>query len=190
MPEPSAALELRPGSASPSLEDVVAPAGIDVIEIPSAVATLQAKLGTNEQTVRMRVNAQALLALAQAGHTRRQIATALKMTPNAVKVALWRLRSAGLLNDLRDKLANDSAALAVDSLNFHLRKKDKDVTIETLKGLGHFKNHSNTKHEGGAGGFALPPLQVNVVFNQGAQPLPGQAPDFSEAVVGVPRDDA
>lgn len=182
-------LAAAPAEPQLSVADVIAPEGLDVI--PSAVEQLQVKLGTSEQTVKMRARAGALLALAQAGKSRAEIAKALGMKPNAVKVALWRLRSAGLLNDLRDKLQHDVAANAVDCVNRAIVKdRNVDVAMEALKGVGFWKNHSHSKHEGGPGGFQMPPLQVNVIFGNGAQPLPGQAPDFSEAVVGTPREDA
>jgi hypothetical protein len=185
MPDSSEALEVRP-------PDGVSDALDDILESP-AVATaldlIKQSCGKNERKTAERLRANAILAMAQAKMTRQQIAKQLGVKPNAVRVALWRLRSKGLLRDLQDKLENDLTALAIDSAQTHLKAKDKEFTLEHLKGVGFYKNHSHAKHDGGAG-FVMPPLQVNVVFNQGAQPIPGQAPDFSEAVVGVPRDDA
>lgn len=185
MPDSSVPAVVRPDDDKIAALDEICDPG----SVPTAVAALKAALGTSDVKVQQRARAQAILAMANAKMSKAQIAKALEMKPNAVKVALWRLRSKGLLNDLRDILENDSAALAVDSLNYHLKKKDPDLTAETLKGLGFFKNHSHAKHEGGGSGFTMPPLQVNVVFGAGAVPLPGQAPDFSEAVVGTPRVD-
>jgi predicted transcriptional regulator len=157
----------------------------------SAVARLKFLQGSNEQAVRARIRANRLIALAQAGYTRRQIAKLLGLKPNTVKVALWRARSSKRLNDLRDMLENDTSALAVDTVNHHLRKHDKDVAIEHLKGMGFYKNHSNVKNEGGSG-FTMPPLTVNVLVKNdlGAAPVTPETFDTSEMCVGVPREDS
>lgn len=133
-----------------------------------------------------RTKATVLLVLRQQGRSMREIASLLEMTPNAVRVALQRARAAGKINELRGLLENDSLALAVESLNHHLKKKDKDATFKTLEGLGHFRNYNNSKMEGGAG-FTMPPLTINIVNapnNGGMQQIVGSAP------VGAPREDA
>jgi len=138
--------------------------------------------------VKARLRATAMLTLKAQGYSYGQIADMLKISSNSVKQACKRARSAGKLNDLRDTLENESLALAIDSLNHHLKEKDKDMTKATLQGLGHFRNYSHSKNEG-APGFQMPALQVNVVVQQG-QPAP-TADTFavSEGVMGVPRAD-
>lgn len=156
----------------------------------SAVKRLQAAIGANEQAVKARARRAHLLNLAKAGFTRKQIAKLLGVKENTVKVALWRARASGELNDLRDILAHDTTALAVDTVNHHLKKKNPSVAIEHLKGIGLYKNHSNVKNEG-VPSSGLPPLQVNVVFQQApgvSAPTP-ETFDVSEACVGVQRVD-
>jgi hypothetical protein len=159
----------------------------------SALARLQFALRSNEQAVKARLRAHSLLALAQAGYNRVQIAKMLGVKPNTVKVALWRARRVGRLNDLKDALEHDTSALAVDRVNSAIRKGDAkaaDVAIEHLKGVGLYKNHSNVKNEGGAG-FTMPPLQINVVVKNeiGAPAVTPETFDVSEMSVGVPRED-
>src|SRR5262252_8218465 len=203
-PSPIDALEVRkPEVEETPIEDIMFPNGYEppppgkrggTIGLPSAVQELKDKLGSSEKTVRNRYRAQAILTLrAQFKWSRRDIARAFGMTENAVKVALWRARSGGLLNDLRDILEHDVAANAIDRVNAVIQDRKNprgdDHAIRTLEGLGHFRNYSHQKNEGAAG-TSLPPLQVNVVIQQGAQPLPGQpALDHSEAAVGTPRED-
>lgn len=157
---------------------------------PTAVERLQKAYGSNEQAVKARLRGQALLALANSGYTRAQIAKLLGLKENTVKVALWRARAAGRLNDLRNILEHDSTALAVDTVNYHLRKKNADVAIEHLKGVGYYKNHSHMKHDGVPVG-GMPPLTVNVVVQNaigGAMPVTPETFDVSEMSVGVPRE--
>jgi hypothetical protein len=104
------------------------------------------------------------------------------MTPNAVRVALNRARAANKLNDIATVLGSESAALAVESLNSHLKKKNLDATLETLKGLGHFRNYNNSKNEH-VGSAGMPALVVNVMA-----PAVG-AVQIATAPVGVPRED-
>jgi DNA-binding CsgD family transcriptional regulator len=190
MPKPVAAL--------------VVPVTVDALEMIPAVAPAKPELSdaevlfpalpelgeqneyaaiTNTARVKARLRATALLTLRSQGHNTREIGRMLGMTPHAVQMALWRARKAGRLNDLRHILENDSAALAIDSLNFHLKKKDKDATFKTLEGLGHFKNYN---HNAGTGGpvFQMPALTVTVVNapNQGGQQL-------LSAPIGQPRED-
>lgn len=156
----------------------------------SAVARLQFALRAKEGAVRARVRGNQLIALAKAGYTRHQIAKLLGMKPMTVKSCLYRARRDGRLRDLQDMLQHDTSALAVDAINSALRQKDSSVAIEHLKGMGFYKNHSNIKNEGGAG-FAMPPLQVNVVVKNefGAAPTTAETFDVSEQSVGVPRED-
>lgn len=146
---------------------------------------------SNGSTRTSKARAAAIVAMRLGGMKSREIGKVLGIKPDMVRMVLYRARKNGTCTDIRVLLENDSAALALESLNTHLRKKDKDVTLETMKGLGYFKHYSNNKNEGGAA-FTMPALQVNVVLQHGGPaPLPGQAHDFSEAAVGTPRvDDA
>lgn len=181
MPDSLDALEMRdahaPEAPATPLEDVMFPA------LPAGVDDTDYTRGVNERTARARSKAAALLILKQQGYTRREIGRMLGMTANAVRVALNRARATGRLNDLRSVLENDSLALAIEGLNHHLRKKDKDAVFKTLEGLGHFRNYNNSKMEGGAG-FVMPSLSVTIVNapNAGEQMIVSQP-------VGQPRVD-
>lgn len=158
----------------------------------TAVERLQRTLGTRAQSVKALARRSALIALVKAGHSSRKIGEMLGLKPNAVRVAIWRARNDGHLNDLREMLNNEVSALAIDTVKHHIKKKNADVAIEHLKGVGLYKNHSNVKNEGGGAGFQMPPLQVNVVVqNQaGAMPVTPENFDVSEGAIGVMREDA
>lgn len=181
MPDSVDALEMREARAADTpepIEDVMFP------ELPKELGELNdfAKELT-ERDAKVRLKANAILILRQQGKNRREIGRMLGMTPNAVRVALWRARKAGRLNDIRSILENDSAARAVESLNYHLDKKDKDSTFKTLEGLGLFRSYNNSKMEAGAG-FVMPALNVTIVNapNQGEQQI-------VSTPIGVPRKD-
>jgi hypothetical protein len=177
------ALEMRPAvpAAAPvePAEDVMFPALPAEIEGANDYAK-----GLTERNAKARLKASAILILRQQGYNRREIGRMVGLTPNAVRVALWRARQAGKLNELRGILENDSLALAIESLNFHLKAKDKDATFETLKGLGQFRDYNNSKIDG-APAFTMPALQVTIVNapNAGGQQI-------VSAPIGVPREDA
>lgn len=183
MPDSLDAIEMREVRVDPApdtpIEDIMFP------DLPPDVRDLNdAAKQVHERNVRTRMRSTVMLVMRQQGYTRREIGKFLNITPNAVRVALNRARAAGKLNDLRAILENDSLALAVESLNFHLKKKDKDLTLETLKGLGQFKSYNNTKNEG-APGFTMPSLTVTVVNapNHAGEQVIVSAP------VGTPRED-
>lgn len=172
--------EARPAEAPAApLEEVMFPGlpeGVDIAGVDYAK-------GVNERNLKARMRATALLVLKQQGYSRHEIGRMLGMTANAVRVALNRARQAGRLNDLRSILENDSLALAIEGLNFHLKKKDKEAVFKTLEGLGQFRNYNNSKMEGGAG-FTMPALSVTIVN----APNAGQQQIVSSPV-GVPRED-
>ncbi len=160
-------------------------------EKQSAVERLKLALGCREQAVRARLKRDALVSMKQAGLSNRKIAQILGVKETTVRINVWRARQAGQLNDLRDILEHDVSALAVDTITHHLKRKDKDVAIEHLKGVGLYVNHSNRKNEGGGPGFVMPPLQVNVVVqNQGGATVTPETFDVSEGEFGVAREDA
>lgn len=182
MPDSLDAVEMRPARpdepAPVPIEDVLFP------DLPAELGELNDFAKTlTEKNVKAKMRATALLVLKQQGYNRREIGRMLNMTPNAVRVALNRARQAGKLNDLRSILESDSAALAIESLNFHLQKKDKDATFKTLEGLGHFRNYNNSKMEGGVG-FQMPSLTVTIVN----APNAGQQAIVSNPI-GTPRED-
>lgn len=182
MPDSLDALEMRearPAEAPDTpLEDVMFPGLPDGV-----IDTTEYAKGVSERNLKARMRATALLVLKQQGYSRHEIGRMLGMTANAVRVALNRARQAGRLNELRGILENDSLALAIEGLNFHLKKKDKEAVFKTLEGLGHFRNYNNSKMEGGAG-FTMPALSVTIVNapNAGEQQIISQP-------VGVPRED-
>src|SRR4051812_31107430 len=125
MPDSPDALDVRAASPAPALkepiEDIMFPA------LPENLSPLNDfAQQTNARNVRSRIRASAILALRSQGFNRMEIGKMVGLTPNAVRVALYRARRAGAINDLRDILQNDSMALAIESLNYHLKKKDKD----------------------------------------------------------------
>jgi predicted transcriptional regulator len=137
---------------------------------------------------KQRLRARLLFALRAQHYSHGEIAELTGLSVNAVKKALQRARHAGILNDQRKTLEVESTDLAIDSLNYHLRRRDKKVTLAHLKGMGHYRNYSNQKNEGMAG-LSMPPLQVNVTVQTGT---PAPAPDVidvSDGAIGVPRTD-
>jgi hypothetical protein len=81
-------------------------------------------------------------------------------------------------------LEHDSLALAVEGLNYHLARRDKDAIFKHLEGMGQWKSYGHQKHDG-AGAFHLPALQVNI---QVAPGRPDREP-VSLDVLGQPRTD-
>lgn len=157
----------------------------------SAVKRLQDTLGTKSQSVKAQVRYNEILALTRAGHSIRKIAEMKGLKQNTVKQVIFRARRSRVLNDLREILEHETTALAVDTVNHHLKKKNADVAVEHLKGMGLYKNHSNVKNDGGGAGFQMPPLQVNVVVQNVAELAKRpESFDYSEGAVGVPREDA
>lgn len=123
------------------------------------------------------------IALRLLGHSNAEIAESLGISKQVVANYLYNARQKGrLLGDLDNLLTHKAAGLAVDNLIDGLQTGDKEYTLETLKGLGYLRNHSQIKTEGGAGQVAL---QVVVelppgVSDPAAIPMKGQ-------IVGVPR---
>lgn len=158
------------------------PADVESDEKSSLVKAIRAR-----QT-RARLRAAALITLKGQGYSYGQIAEMVGLSVNAVKLACKRARARGKLNDLRATLENESMALAVDSLNHHLRAKDKQMTIEHLKGMGQYR-HYNNNHNDGVPGFTMPALQVNVVVQAGMPAPTPETFDVSDGEIGVPRVD-
>lgn len=188
MPDDLDALELRPEmvvvDAVPvpevPIEDVMFPA------LPPAVCESQSSASRAfvQACTTGRARASAILILQQQGHSSREIGKMLGLSDVAVRQALSRARRAGRLNDLRQILENDSTALAVESLNHHLRAKDKQATFKHLEGMGHWKKFNNNTNEGSPT-FVMPKLEVTVINapNMGGQQIVSMP-------VGVPREDS
>lgn len=172
---------MAPAAADESIEDVLFP------PLPPGLDPENKRVKEiTERDLKTKFRATALLVLRMQGYSRREIGQLMGMTPNCVRVSLNRARQKGHLGDLRAILENDSAALAVESLNFHLKKKDKDVTVETLKGLGHFRTYNHSKMEGVAGA-SMPALSVTIVNAPNAD---GGQQAIVSTPVGMPREDA
>jgi predicted transcriptional regulator len=125
------------------------------------------------RVVRQRLRAQVLLTLRAQGFSVPETARMVGMTPTAVKKALTRARAAGRLNDLRGILRNDSLARAVDGLNHHLDKKDKDAIFKTLDAVGGEVGwQAGRQAPSVTGGAQLPPLQLTIVNQLGATVAP------------------
>lgn len=126
-----------------------------------------------------------IVALAgQYGWSYRQIAEYLsaqegqEVSSQAVRSALYRLRKNGQLVDTEHKLAHLAVPLAIDTLIKSLEEDDTKAALETLKGMGLFRQHSAVKQEGPT----KMELQVSFVRPEGAeeQVIEGQ-------IVGSPR---
>jgi hypothetical protein len=190
MPPSVDALEIRPAEAPKvSVEETLFPPLLSLS--PALRLRVNEKLAATTRLEEFREKAASILEMASQGYNQRAIARGLAIPDQVVKLALRRARKAGLIDDTGDILAHEVAPEAAKVVMHHLvRHKDRGTAIETLKGLGRFRTFANNKHEGGGGGSAMPPLQVNVVFPQGSMHLPGApALDVSEAVVGTARED-
>jgi DNA-binding Lrp family transcriptional regulator len=192
MSSPIDALEVRAApSVQLSVEEILFPELSSLT--PGLRTRVNEKLAATTRLAEFREKARSIIEMAGQGYPQRHIARGLGIPDAVVKLALRRARKAGLIDDAGDILNYEAVPEAAKVVMHHLTKyQDRGTAFEVLKGTGRFKTFNNTKNEGVAGGGALPPLQVNVVFNQqqGAMPLPGQiALDVSEATVGTPRED-
>jgi hypothetical protein len=119
-------------------------------------------------------------------YTRDEISRVLDVSVGTVDRVLAKLRSDKKLRegfeDTLERVNNEALPLAMESLLDHLGKHDKEMTIETLKGRGVFRNYNNTKTEGGS-------AQPTRTFTVNIVNAPGQAQIAvpSDAIRGVPR---
>lgn len=128
-----------------------------------------------------------VLAYSALGHTTRQIAAELGVTPATVRQMQFQLRKAGTLDDVVTRIEKIAVPLAVDGLIEALEDRAQWAIQDTLHGRG-------VLAKGGAGGAAAammsgppPSLTVNVVLAPGVpandprlKPIPGN-------IVGTPR---
>lgn len=172
---------------APDLVDVAFPELPEVEPIEDDAKAEAARKMTAGRIQKQRLRAKLLFALRAQNYSHGQIAELTGLSVNAVKKALRRARDAGIFESATRILQTESTELAIESLNHHLRRHDKEMTKAHLKGMGFYKNYSNQKNETPAG-FQMPPFQVNITFEGGARPAP-EAIDVSDGAIGVPRTD-
>jgi predicted transcriptional regulator len=174
-----------PAAVQVPLEDVMFPV-LDLSGVPESAETRRRRAAQSDTPETRRVKANTLLLMQTQGYSRKDIGKTLGMTETAVKHALTRARHANRLDDLRRTLEIDSRALAIEGLNYHLEKRDKEAIFKTLKGLGDFRTYTNNRHDSG-GVLGMPPLTVTIVNNPGTV---GRAEKIIESSpMGAPRED-
>lgn len=120
----------------------------------------------------------------QYGWSYRQIAEYLSkrrgqsVSGESVRAALYRLRKGGALADTEAKLTHMAVPVAVESLIELLSKGNKEAVIETLKGVGLFRQFQSIKQEG-----APSKMELVVTF----QRPEGESREIVEgSIVGTP----
>lgn len=146
-----------------------------------ALQTIEAERRSLERDYRVAVAA----ALKTLGWTAVQIAEKLQLHPTTVKKYLAYAREHHGLQDVLRDIEFRAIPQAIENLLDGLAAGDKEYTLETLKGRGVFRNHSNTKTEGGPAG----PLQLQVNFINAPPPgtTPGPVPG-SGMIHAAPRE--
>ena len=125
-----------------------------------------------------------IIELTSEGYSTKHIALVLteiegeEVTPKAINQGLYRLRKMGEFNDTQDRLTHQAAPLAAEVVIERLEEGDKMIALETLKGLGLFRNYTQQKNEGGQSVAAL-----QVVFQDGGRDVAIKAAN----IVGVPQ---
>lgn len=184
-----------------SVDDGAGPAVADAIDIPVIPGTEAERLSLEAFNAELkpardpieRDKRYALVGgLMALGYTTKEIAEITKLSVRQVEITRKMLRQnkaivAGMEEAL-ERIDNEAIPLAVDSMIAHLRREDKEMTIEALKGRGLFKTHVNQKNTGD-------PVGGNRSFNINIVVAPGQAPpqvsggDIVSLGVGAPRTD-
>lgn len=97
------------------------------------------------------------------GMSNSEIAEALGVKPRTVSQLLYRARTEYGFSDIVDRVQHHALPQAVENMTQMLEEGDREMTLETLKGLGVFKKHVVGKEQGGGGNgnvlrveFALP----------------------------------
>lgn len=128
-----------------------------------------------------------IIALAgQYGWSYKQIADYLtiqegrEITGDAIRAALYRLRKSGALVDTEQKLAHLAVPMALDVVVGALGKGDERVAVETLKGAGIFRAHSQVKQDSTSTKMEL---QVKFIRPEGAT----EDPIIEGQIVGRPQ---
>lgn len=125
-----------------------------------------------------------MVAMRMLGFEIAEIAEALNAEPKEVKRWLLLARRRGSLNDIGDRLQHLAAAAAVDKLVEMIEAGNPDAVLETLKGLGYFRNHTQVKQEGTPGDSIN--LMVKVELPAGVS-SPADIPILGQ-ISGVPRE--
>lgn len=124
----------------------------------------------------------------QAGYGIPEIAEAMGVAPDTITGWFTRFRFA-LAEDAIDEMLDKTAVpLAAQNLVHGLLQGDKDYTLKTLEGRGHFKRHTD---QGDRGDTTPPPLIVRIegdhpVVQLGAPPPPTQVGQTKGFIVGAP----
>lgn len=123
------------------------------------------------------------VALRVVGLSAKQIAEQLGLEQTTVNQYLYVARQRGKLADVAEILDHQVVPMAVQNLIEGLEAKDKDYTLEVLKGRGAFRTHTHQQSTGSAGPMHL---QISVEMPKGAS---GTVIDVTPGqVVGVPRE--
>jgi transposase len=133
----------------------------------------------------------AAVALKAQGIKNKEVAEQLGVTVNTLKVYMYRAHKAGWLNiesfnDPDDKLEIVLKSKVIRNVDEFLEKRDKDITIETAKGLGVFKTHQVVKNDTVAPVAIALSVQVEMPKDTGIVPREGSiggAPYFDAEVV-------
>lgn len=123
------------------------------------------------------------VALRLVGLSSSQIADQLGLETSTVNQYLYVARSKGKLADIAEILDHQIVPMAIENLLEGIKEKDKEYTLEVLKGRGAFRTHS---HQASTGSAAPMHLQISVEMPKGASGkvidvIPGQ-------VLGTPRE--
>jgi DNA-binding CsgD family transcriptional regulator len=137
----------------------------------------------------------AAVALKAQGLKNKDVAEQLGITTNTLKVYMYRAHKNGWFNidsfeDPDDKLEIVLKSKTIRNLDMYLDNADKEVTLETAKGLGIFKQHQMIKNDTVAPiGIALsvsvemPPAAVGGAIPEARVGSIGGAPYFDAEVV-------
>lgn len=99
------------------------------------------------------------------GMSNSEIADALGIKPRSVSQLLYRARTEYGFSDIVDRVQHQALPQAVENMNEMLADGDREMTIETLKGLGVFKKHVVGKE--GVGGSNQNTLRVEFTLPEG-----------------------
>ena len=173
--------------ASKFIESVLAKPLADAIDLPpkDALRRAQARKEAAYENPRdsdgmANERAAVIVALKSQGYSTAEIAKQTRLTPQEIKTALRLARLSGALTDTLLDLPNRALPQAIENLVAALENPKHEhhwpATIETLHGLGAFKQYKNNTSDG-AGGVS--PLQVNFVMKDGG--------DVPTIIVNGPR---
>ena len=127
----------------------------------------------------------AIVSLSACGVAHSEIAVLLGMTVRSVRTTLYRMRKAGVLVDVEDKLDHAIVPLAMEALQADVSNAaspgHQKAYLAVLQGRGQLRTHTVGKHEGGPAALQV----LNVKFEM---PSDGSIPVLNGTVVGVPRE--